>query len=132
MQTRGEMPLGLFRSEAAALRFLSDAIMVACEPQSIWLFGSRARGDARDDSDIDLLVVVGDDRNQDIEGSLYTAVAAGGLPTDILVCSTSEFRSCGSLRGSIVEQVHAHGRRLYADKATLLEERARARVTELA
>jgi uncharacterized protein len=43
------------------LRFLLARIEETYRPLQVWLFGSRARGDARPDSDWDLLVVVPDD-----------------------------------------------------------------------
>jgi Nucleotidyltransferase domain len=51
-------PVGPFKSEAAALAFLRDRLVSELRPRMIWLFGSRARGDARPDSDFDLLVVL--------------------------------------------------------------------------
>lgn len=130
-----EEPVGLFRSEEAALRFLCDAITVACHPRAIWLFGSRARGNARPDSDVDLLVVLPDGKETGIESDIVRATALGGVATDILVCSESEFRDYAGEIHTIVGQVHEHGRRLYADKATLREEslaQHRGRVAELA
>src|SRR5580704_17929811 len=53
-------PVGPFKDEAAALAFLRDRLVVALKPRAIWHFGSRARGDARGDSDFDLLVVLPD------------------------------------------------------------------------
>lgn len=38
-----------------------DRIIAAYQPERIYLFGSKARGDAGPDSDYDLLVVVPDD-----------------------------------------------------------------------
>lgn len=35
-----------------------NRIVAACQPRMILVFGSRARGDARPDSDLDLLVVL--------------------------------------------------------------------------
>ena len=40
---------------------LLDPVVAYFNPRQVILFGSRARGDARPDSDIDLLVVVDDD-----------------------------------------------------------------------
>ncbi|AWN54201.1 nucleotidyltransferase domain-containing protein [Methylobacterium sp. 17Sr1-1] len=43
------------------LRPLVSRIIRHADPLVIWLFGSRARGEARADSDWDLLVVLPDD-----------------------------------------------------------------------
>ena len=45
----------------ADLREILRRLVVAYEPGLIYLFGSKARGDAGPDSDYDLLVVVSDD-----------------------------------------------------------------------
>jgi predicted nucleotidyltransferase len=42
-------------------RKLLDPVVRYCKPQRVILFGSRARGEATRDSDIDLLVIVDDD-----------------------------------------------------------------------
>jgi predicted nucleotidyltransferase len=42
-------------------RDLLEPVVEHFKPQRVILFGSRARGEARRDSDIDLLVVVDDD-----------------------------------------------------------------------
>lgn len=44
----------------SAIRPLLERIRVVYDPRQLWLFGSRARGDAREDSDWDLLAVVDD------------------------------------------------------------------------
>lgn len=119
-------PVGRFRNEAAALAFLADAIYLACKPRAVWLFGSRARGTAREDSDIDLMVVIRDGRDTDIAVELVRATAAGGLAVDLLVCTESEFADCAHMSGTIIEAVHREGRRIYADRDTLLQERGAA------
>jgi len=63
-------------------------------PEQIWLFGSRARGDARPGSDWDLFVVVPDDIQ---EGNLDPLVAwqlqrGSGVYADVIPCRASEFR----------------------------------------
>src|SRR5689334_21967981 len=48
------------RVDVDAIRTLLDRIIARWQPQQIWLFGSRARGDATPESDWDLFVVVDD------------------------------------------------------------------------
>ena len=40
------------------LQAIVDIIIRVADPEQIILFGSRARGDARPDSDVDLLIIV--------------------------------------------------------------------------
>src|SRR5215472_18627850 len=49
------------RSPKMVPRDLLDPVVDYFKPQRVILFGSRARGDATRDSDIDLLVIVDDD-----------------------------------------------------------------------
>jgi hypothetical protein len=49
------------RVDARLPRDLLDRIVAYFEPVEVILFGSRARGEARPDSDLDLLVVLDDD-----------------------------------------------------------------------
>ena len=39
------------------LERMVEAIVREVDPEEIWLFGSRARGQAREHSDVDLLVI---------------------------------------------------------------------------
>lgn len=62
-------------------------------PEVVYLFGSRARGDGREDSDYDLLVVVPDDTPKD-QRSPEAASAIPrdpGIPADIVACRRSVF-----------------------------------------
>ncbi len=63
-------------------------------PEQVWLFGSRARGDARPDSDWDLFVVVPDDtRDEQLDLLFLWRLKRGsGVPADVIACRASEFR----------------------------------------
>ena len=64
-------------------RFLDDQLV------SVILYGSRARGQARSDSDIDVLVVVRDDSDDgDLIRRTSTAVAALSLQHDVVISRT--------------------------------------------
>ena len=84
-------------------------------PERIVLFGSWARGDARPDSDVDLLVVmpVNDSkraRQMAILGALHDIVMA----TDIVVVTPQEFREYADAVGTIVRPAVREGKTLYA------------------
>ena len=49
----------------ASLKEMVRRILVTGHPQKIILFGSRARGDARPDSDYDLLLIEPSDQSRD-------------------------------------------------------------------
>lgn len=47
------------KSVKAKIELMVERIATRVDPERIVLFGSHARGDARPDSDVDLLVVMG-------------------------------------------------------------------------
>lgn len=57
----GAVPSRPRRVDVDGIRPLIDRIVARWRPLQIWLFGSRARGDATPESDWDLFVVVDDD-----------------------------------------------------------------------
>ena len=71
------------------------AIVDEVDPERVILFGSRARGEARRESDIDLIVIeaepFGPARSRRREAArLYRATARFPVPADILVFSRAE------------------------------------------
>lgn len=69
-----------------------QAIVDEVDPEQVILFGSRARGDGRESSDVDLLVVeaepFGPDRSRHRElVRIYHALAGFRVPADVLVYS---------------------------------------------
>ena len=69
-----------------------QAIVDEVDPEQVILFGSRARGDQREHSDVDLIVVeaepFGPERSRHKElVRLYHALAGFRVPADVLVYS---------------------------------------------
>lgn len=95
---------------------LLDGVLRVFDPVQVILFGSRARGDARPDSDIDLYVVVDDDTPE--ENRSYKARAraamdyAGGV--DIVIATRSTDARRRELLGALARTVHLEGRLVYA------------------
>ena len=102
-------------SETEALATVVQRVTSAVDPQAIWLFGSRARGDARPDSDFDLLVVGkpdGDLGSDDYE-RVDCAINGLGIGCDLVPCSAEDFRAAAELRTSFVARILAEGRQVY-------------------
>ena len=66
-------------------------IVELAQPLQVIAFGSRARGEQRADSDLDLAVIVAEDRPR-LAGDLYAGPLRGlDMPFDLLVVSKAEY-----------------------------------------
>ena len=106
---------GGFASEAEALEAVVARIVGAIDPGAIWLFGSRARGDARPDSDFDLLVVgkSGADLGSDDYEKVDRPLNGLGIGCDIVPCAAQDFEDGVQLDTSFIARVVGEGRKIY-------------------
>ena len=75
------------------IRTAVERIVQAFSPEKIYLFGSRARGESTEDSDLDFLVVMESDRPRaERRGIVSEAVRPRFFPMDIVVYTPEEFR----------------------------------------
>jgi predicted nucleotidyltransferase len=89
------------------------------DPQSIILFGSRARGAATQSSDIDLLIITeADGRPIDRRIGVEKALADREVALDILVYTPEEMRFLHSIGSPLIQEVIETGRVVYKRKAT--------------
>jgi uncharacterized protein len=90
----------------------------AYQPERIYLFGSRARGDFRTQSDYDLLVIVPDDAPPERRQDRRAAEALRGLrvPTSVLVDCSSYFEARRHLKASLPGTVLREGKLLYGSE----------------
>lgn len=97
---------------AEIVRRLADAY----HPLSIYLFGSKARGEAGSDSDYDLLVVVPDDALPERRRSrlAYQALRGTATAADVVACTQSHFEARRHLRASLPGTVLREGKLLHA------------------
>jgi predicted nucleotidyltransferase len=88
----------------------------AYRPESVYLFGSRARGEAGPDSDYDLLVVVPDDARGERRSSrlAYEVLRGTGTAADVLVCTRNWFDRRRHLQASLPGTVLREGRLVHA------------------
>ena len=91
-----------------------DLLAGAADPVAIILFGSYAKGNAGDDSDLDLLIV---ERNvasvKDEIVRLRRVLSPLRIPVDIIVVSQNAFLKWQDTPGTVVYEAALEGRRLY-------------------
>jgi uncharacterized protein len=85
-------------------------------PERIYLFGSRARGDHDPESDYDLLVVV---KNSSLprykrDQAAFRALRGVGVPKDVLVLTRKEFEGQRRVISSLPATVEREGALIYA------------------
>jgi predicted nucleotidyltransferase len=101
-------------AHAATLERIVAALR-AWEPERIILFGSHARGDARPDSDLDILVVLPDRQPATRATVIDMRVAIGSVAIDydLLITSHSEFAWRRDYVGTIEYPANLEGVELY-------------------
>jgi uncharacterized protein len=106
--------IGSYANEQAALDAVVARLVAELDPQAVWLFGSRARGDHRPDSDFDLLIIAKDGQTWGNDyRKVYMATAGTGIGCDIIPCSYEDFITAQLLPTTLVSQVLVHGRALF-------------------
>lgn len=96
-------------------RYLS-AITEYEKPQRILLFGSRARGQARIESDYDLCVIYNKmpKRNLEVLQDLYRKLfSVEGSPVDIVVYEADAFDKKALYKGSFESRIRAEAKVVY-------------------
>src|SRR5712692_8889163 len=91
-------------------------LVVAYQPERVYLFGSTARGDTTEDSDYDLMVVVPDDSPPERRDSdlAYRMLRGTGVAADILVWTRSRFNRRVHVVASLPAPIILEGRLLHA------------------
>lgn len=102
-------------TEAEALDEIVDRLVQALDPVAIYLFGSRARGNARPDSDFDLMVVT---RPTDGEKGFdylraYAPLLGRGIACDVLPVPEPDFNEDRDDPTSLCFEAAHHGRVVY-------------------
>ena len=110
--------MGLQPVTDAVVDQMVRAIVEAIDPEQIILFGSHARGTARANSDVDLLIVRsgqfggGTSRHQETVRA-YEALSGLGVAKDILVYSRPEVEYWRDSLNHVVARALREGRVLY-------------------
>ena len=93
------------------VRRLVDAL----HPEGIYLFGSHASGQADDDGDVDLLVVVADGNAsmRDLARQGRQSLQGLRVPVDLVVCTESEVDKWSKVGCNLIHTVVEKGQLVY-------------------
>ena len=102
-------------SEQDAIERIRQRLSARFDIESIVLFGSRARGDAKEESDFDVLVVA----NSDVpfierQGLAMLQLGRKGFAVDLLVYTPEEAERASAITGSAIYWARREGRVMYA------------------
>lgn len=103
-------------NEVTALRILTEALQKITEVLKIVVFGSRIRGDFRESSDMDVMVII---RNMEIETKnavvriLHDVELQYDVPISPVIYTRNEYEMNKRLKSNFIEQVENEGIVLY-------------------
>lgn len=91
-------------------------LVEAYKPERIYLFGSKARGDAGPESDYDLMVIVPDHAPPERRRSrlAYERLWGTGTAADVLVWTKNAFEKRLHVKASLPATIKREGKLLYA------------------
>lgn len=103
------------KPDSNTIERLVNGIVQVANPLKIILFGSAARGDTSEGSDIDVLVVVpnGTHRRRTAQ-KLYRELTGMGVPFDVIVATPVDLETHKDNIGLIYSTVLQEGREIYA------------------
>ena len=108
---------------AAAIDGMVEKLKAEYAPQAVMLFGSRADGSARPDSDIDLLVVVADSNksglDRAIEARQLVDGARRGFGVDVIVVTARELERRIGVGDHFYEDILHKGRPLHGARPNM-------------
>lgn len=96
------------------LQEIVQRILSVGSPLKIALFGSRAHGNARQDSDLDLLIIEESELPRHKRAARYRRALVGMFPAkDIVVWTPSEIHEWRDVPNAFITSIIAEGRTLY-------------------
>lgn len=104
--------------DSTTAQTIRECLIATIDPSRIIVFGSFARGDATEDSDIDIAAIT--DRASATRANLIQsrvalreALKGSGLAIDFILQSTEQFAAACQLKGSIQDSIATEGVVIY-------------------
>lgn len=103
-------------AQARELATIVARLVAAFAPERLVVFGSHARGDARADSDVDLLMIVteSDEPGYRRDQQAYRAIGLHEYPVDVVVVTRAEFEARVTNPATLPTTIEREGVCLYA------------------
>ena len=108
------MPTKALIRDTEAIKRLTELLIEAARPKRIIMFGSQARGEAGEDSDLDVMVV--EELVSDRAGEmvcLNRLLRSFDIPVDLLVVSAEKFNYWCDTPGNVYFEAATEGEVLY-------------------
>jgi uncharacterized protein len=107
----GDYDGAMAMTEEALIEEAGRRLSAAAPDADVILFGSRARGESRPDSDLDLLVIEPDfDRRGEEYGRLRRELRGLDVAIDLVIYRKREAEQWGNVPGSFLHRVLGEGR----------------------
>lgn len=101
-------------SNQSILDIARKVALTASQPAKVIVFGSYGRGDASENSDLDLLVIEPQVENKGEEYlKLHRAAGMIGVGIDLIICSQEEFERRSQVPGTLPYWAKKEGKLLY-------------------
>lgn len=100
----------------SVIEMIKSKLLAEIHPEAILLFGSGARGDFHEDSDVDLLVVWNEKKEMpNIKRQIMLRKLIGHLerPVDVLTCSSEELKASLAKEHPFTKEIVKEGVVLY-------------------
>jgi predicted nucleotidyltransferase len=102
------------RPDTAIIDQITSQIVEHFHPQRLILFGSRARDDAREDSDFDLLIIApSDEPRWRRTVPVYHMLAGLGVPKEIVWWTPEEIAEWREVKSHFIRRALREGKVLY-------------------
>jgi uncharacterized protein len=106
--------MAVVKDEAQQIAQIVDRIVAAAQPDKVILFGSRARGEARPNSDFDVLVIKESDEPRYRRSvPLYVALADLPVEVEVIVYTPEEVEDWSQVPQAFVTTAVREGTTIY-------------------